>query len=193
MADFPPGSHNWCPVCHTELVNVDKHLKTVHNLKASSHEQKILCTLGTDRIPVGGELVRCPLFRQTGCLAQILNPKHHLRNTHPGITAEQMVEALRPLRFRIAMTQLQKLRTSKTENMMTDLDILYIEDRPALEEGPPTSCRLPGCVQLRQEVKTLRKVNLLLRRELSKLQKEVQTFGTIKYREAYCNQLYYYM
>ena len=85
MADFPSGSDNWCPVCCAEILNVDKHLKSIHSLKPHSEEQRILCSLGTDRTPVEGEEVLCPLFRKTGCVARVKNVRHHVRNKHKEI------------------------------------------------------------------------------------------------------------
>ena len=172
------------------MYNVDAHLKTGHFVTASSEEQQILCSLGTDRTPIDGEWVRCPVSRRTGCLKIIYHPKHHLKNQHVDLNKDQILKALRPLRFKKAMKLLKVLRASKKEVMSTTLDLVYEEVPPPLEEELPVTCRNPNCKSIQQKVKNLRKVNRLLRMQLSQHQK-VQTFGTIKYREAYCNHLYY--
>ena len=176
---YPEGSHTWCPVCLTEVKNVDKHLKAVHHVTPLSQEQKILCALGRDRIALGGELVRCPLFRETGCTREIENPCHHLKTSHGPITKERMKEVLRPIRYKKAMGQLKELRRSKRETMMTNLDEIYEEDEPASGFPAPTKCTNHQCKLERKQIKTLQRINSLLRLELSKLQElQVQTFGT---------------
>ena len=170
--NYPEGSDHWCPLCHVTVKNVDKHLKKMHHLIGGSEEQRILCSLGTDRTPVEGEAIRCPLSRETGCAAQITNPRHHLRGKHKGITKAKMIQVLRPIRYELAIRQLKELRQSCRENMITHLDEMYQEGEPVPRDPAPSSSQDCGpCQILQAEVEYLRRVNGLLRQELSKLQK----------------------
>ena len=170
-AYYPEGHERWCPLCHLSFLNVDKHLKTVHGTVGGTEEQQILCSLGADRTPVEGEFVRCPLFRTTGCTAEIANVRHHIRNKHPQTTKDQITRALRPMRYKIAMRLLKNLRASKKEKMVTELDLDYEEGDETVRVPAPTTCRQKQCKDTRKEVETLKRINALQRRELSKLRR----------------------
>ena len=153
------------------LKNVDRHLRIVHHILPDSEEQQILCKLGSDRIPLEGENFRCPLFLQ-GCFALILHPKHHLKHSHPELTQDQIREALRPLRYKLAMRKLGELRATKV-SLVTDLDLVYFEAEG--DAGPSTSggskCANPNCKRDKKQCAVLQKLNAELRKQLSFAQK----------------------
>ena len=151
---------------------MDRHLRTVHHVFPDSEEQKILCKLGSDRIPLEGEMFRCPLFRE-GCLASIRHPKHHLKNSHPALSTQQITNILRPLRYELAMRKLGELRAAK----VTDLDVVYFETEGDAPQPSTSRCTNPECKMERKQCAVLQKLNAELRKQLSFAQKVSRDFS----------------
>ena len=119
---------------------------------------------------------KCPLFK-TGCTTEVLNIRHHLRNRHKIDDKDRIDKLLRPLRYKLAMRALKALRSSKRERLQTDLDLLFEEGELAEQVPPPNRCQNRTCKAEKKELEHVKKVNGLLRKELTKLQRQVQTFS----------------
>ena len=170
---------NFCPVCNIVLKNVDRHLRTVHHILPDSEEQRILCKLGSDRIPLEGDNFSCPLFRREGCTALIMHPKHHLKKCHPTLSPDQITELLRPLRYKLAMRKLGELRTAKV-SLVTDLDLIFFEaevDEPQPSTSSGSKCIKAECRSERRKCAVLQKLNAELRKQLSFAQKVSRDFS----------------
>lgn len=142
-----------CPICSVGFASLSRHLRRIHACQ-NDVERHTLVSLSSGRVNI--RLAACPVH---GCGYQSTRLDRHLADGHPELGSADVSVHVRSLRWATTLNILRDLRASDPEvPMVSKLDLGSVNEgeQPPGDESVADVCRVPECVQIRQDQAALK-------------------------------------